>query len=578
MSVPLSFLLGLAVVLLAGETADWLPGEATLSDLLLGAAFLPLPSIWIALATRGLVRARLGGRSAPGWVNLLLRTASLSVPLAAFGLVAVGGYEDFIERSIPESQTLRLLVLLGPILLLEAQLRLWIAHLMRRVQAVGPSFDLPFDGTSGPMVVLVMVAALLLAAAMDLLEFDPALATFLHATTLGTTLGLLLVVVLGTATLPLLFRFVLPTSRRLPPRLAPELHAITERLGFRTGSLLTLDTGLRLVNAALVGPLRWPRYLVLTDGILAYLDPIALRGVVAHEVGHARAGHPALLTLVFLVIPVFLLQPLEQIDLGGLAPGWLIAIGAVLALALLFAIRAVMHRFEYEADEMSAHALGGAEPCIVALTRVGDLFPAQRFRSSFRHPSEASRVKALMARESDPKRRKSFRRRGKVLRVSVITLALGALIVSGFAHAHTFRTDMAGLALYTSRFDDAEEWLRAAEDRPDADAPRMARLRSELDAAVALAEERGGTASTRAELADDAFARAIEVVEREGPAAARPYFALALSIPHDDPVRVSAWLWSQAADGSDPERADRLAAHLARLRGTPDSLRAAVTR
>src|SRR5690606_34326408 len=115
----------------------------------------------------------------------------------------------------------------------------------------------------------------------------------------GTTVGLLATLLVLPVLLPLLFRCVLPVQRKLPSHVDADVRTTAERLGFPPRGILLLLSGLRAVNAGLVGPLPWPRYLVLTDGITAYLDRIALRGVVAHEVGHARAGHPALLLLVF---------------------------------------------------------------------------------------------------------------------------------------------------------------------------------------------------------------------------------------------------------------------------------------
>ena len=45
-------------------------------------------------------------------------------------------------------------------------------------------------------------------------------------------------------------------------------------------------------------------------------------------------------------------------------------------------LRAVAHRFEHEADVLSAIALGGAEPCIRALVRVGQVVQQEPERAS----------------------------------------------------------------------------------------------------------------------------------------------------------------------------------------------------
>ena len=74
------------------------------------------------------------------------------------------------------------------------------------------------------------------------------------------------------------------------------------------------------------------------------------------------------------------------------------------------------HRFEFEADQLSAEALGGASYCVQALHRVGELSPRTVHRSSFRHPSESRRIRHLYACEQDPAYRARFWRRGRWLR------------------------------------------------------------------------------------------------------------------------------------------------------------------
>ena len=155
----------------------------------------------------------------------------------------------------------------------------------------------------------------------------------------------------------------MPTSRLLPGRHEASVAATVAALGFPRRSVLALDSGHRLVNAALVGPLRWPRYLILSDGILSLLDPFALRGVVAHEVAHARAGHPALLALVFVVIPLLLLQPVLGTDTGDLDPSWVLV-------ALVGADGATRHEFEVRAPQRIG---GGGGPRDLALDAADSL-------------------------------------------------------------------------------------------------------------------------------------------------------------------------------------------------------------
>ena len=106
-------------------------------------------------------------------------------------------------------------------------------------------------------------------AALDAIGSQRSLAVFLHATAAGSTVGLLaLVATLGTL-LPLAFRWTLPLRTTLPDQAAADVLSTVARLGFSPRRVLALRTSHRVVNAALVGPLAWPRYLMLTDGILA---------------------------------------------------------------------------------------------------------------------------------------------------------------------------------------------------------------------------------------------------------------------------------------------------------------------
>lgn len=569
MSVPLSFLLGMGAAFACSELVEWLPGEAQSLDLVIGIGFLALPVLWLALAGRSILAALGADRPPSRAARLLLRTAVLSVPLGSAAVVGLGGWHDLVERWAPDSNTARFACLLLPTTLLEFLFRFGIARLARRIAARGSELELQFESGTGPMVALVLVCALLLGAAMDLAALSSALEIFFGTTTLGSTLGLLVLVVAGSALLPLLFRVLLPTSTELPARIAGDLREVAARLGFRPSALLSLDTGLHMVNAALVGPLRWPRYLILSDGILAYLDAATLRGVVAHEIGHARAGHPLLIVLVILVVPILLLQPVMALDLDAVDPWLLIGGGAALATIALLGIRRLMHRFEYEADHLSARALGGATPCIAALLRVGELFPGHSFSASFRHPSEVDRVQTLVAHENDPDRSERFRRHGRTLRIGLLLLGLATLTLSAVAHAQVFASDMATQAFYSSRFDDAERWLAQV---PAGEA-RETTLREDLEAALALRDELGVASATRSELADAAFARAITLAAGDTPARSRPYFALALAKPHDDPLRLSAWLWSDAVANGDAERGARIAAHLVEHFDAPPPLR-----
>jgi len=370
----------------------------------------------------------------------------------------------------------------------------------------------------------------------------------------------------------LFFRWTMPTSTVLPPHVDRDLRLTARQLDFPAGSILTLRTGHRMVNAAMVGPLPWPRYLVLSDGILTLLDPRSLRGVVAHEVGHAKARHPAILLVVFVVIPILLLHPLLSLDWATVDPALLTIGGALAAFLTIRVLRKIAHQFEFEADALSAETLGGVGPCISALQRVGDIYPGHRYRSSFRHPSEQQRIAHLQAWANDPDYRRVQRRRGRRLRVLVAVAVLLTPGASSVVHAELWPLDRAVYLLYCGRFAEARDHLKTISPAPPAiRADTLDELRQEADAAIELVGDGGTWHELSSELAKRAWTRGIDVLAASGPTAAIPWLALALSGDDPSPLERTVYMWAKAMRDDDLERAAVLRDHVFAL-GVPERI------
>lgn len=567
MNVSRSFLLGLGAVLIAEEAFDWLPGEANYAGLGVCLPLVAVPGLW-ARWTGSMLRRDAGTERPPGRLLLLaLRLQPLTVPFVYLALLGLGGLGALAAERAPDSHALRFALLLAPLLILEATLRATERRTLAITEARGGTFPGAIEPTFVGMTVFVVAAVLLFGLALDWISSDRTLEVFVQATAMGATLGFLAMLAFLAAAMPLLFRLLLPTSTNLPERVAEDVRGTAERLGFAPGRVLSLWTEHRLVNAALVGPLRWPRYLVLTDGILDYLDLTALRGVVAHEVGHARAGHPMLLLVVFAVLPILLVHPATTFDWFSVDAGTL-ALGGGLAFLLgMRGLRALMHRFEFEADQLSASALGGAMPCVIALRRVGDLFPTQRGRSSFRHPSEEQRVRALLSWERDAAYRTAFLRRGRRMRWAIGALLVAALGLSVWSHARHMAIDVATVRLYSGDFQGAEEALAGVDGPADV----VDLLRAEAKAARSLIPAGGPWDEIRQDLADRAWEQALGALTEGRREEARPYLGLATCGLSRDPLRVTAWRLIEAQSNGEDELAHRLARHLAGLPGA-DSL------
>ncbi|MGE0142487.1 MAG: M48 family metalloprotease [Planctomycetota bacterium] len=571
MTLSLSFCLGLFLGLLAGDVFEWLPGESQAEHVVAGSVFLLTPWLWLWIA-RASVRWA-GGVARVG--SALTRTSALAVPTGMFGLVGVGGYLDHVHRIADGSNTTWAMMFLAPVLWLEWSLGAARKSLGRTLMGDSTGEQEPTLASAWRMNLMTSATLLSFSVAVDALESSPTLSAFLLTTTIGSTVGLLVLVGLAAWLLPILFRWILPASRTLPSHLSEGIHEIARRLGFQPRNVLSLDTGFRSVNAAMIGPFRWPRYLVLTDGLLACLDLPALRAVVAHEVGHARAGHPGWITLAIVVVPILVYRPIANLRLDAIEPHWLILIGAALAIVILIAVRMLMHRFEYEADDQSAEALG-APSCVQALARIGEIFPGSRFRSSFRHPSEHDRIRALLDHHQNPAQRMRFVRRGRHLRAAIAIAIIPLLAWSTLVHAASYPNDRAKMALARSEYAAALHWLDREASHEILDQRQHLELRDQATLALELATNTGDPSAPYASIAELAWARALEVVKASGPGSAHAAFKLASFGDGNRDCRLSAVLWAKAALDGDQAFQTRVGRHLISLADTPEALRAIV--
>ncbi|GAB4138423.1 MAG: hypothetical protein Fur0037_04100 [Planctomycetota bacterium] len=565
MHLPVAFVLGLLVLVAAPEIEETLPGSASWTRLALWSqlAIVPIGVSWLArIAPRAGRAGELTGRRR---ALLLLRLNTALVPAIYWLLLTRGTLLDLAETIAGGSSLRRTAVLLAPLFALEIIRLIGERALAARMERAGwPVAAARTRGALG-MVGFVTLPILLFAGGLDALSWWRPAEVFLVGTSLGTTIGLAIYLLLLGVLLPLSFRILMGTTRRLPLHLASDLRETAQRLGFSPSGLLGMRTGYRMVNAAMVGPLPWPRYLVLTDGLLSILDSISLRGVVAHEIGHAKAGHPAWLMLLFVAVPLLMLQPFFRLDQGDVDLGWAIGIALASAAAAAFSLRFVAHRFEYEADILSAEALGGVEPCVSALQRVGELTQQDVERASWRHPSEKSRVEALRRWMSDPSFRERFQVAGRRLRQGIFALMVGALSFASWSWWRAWPVERTVWLYYTGDFATARAQAAAVGGaEADVVGPRWWRRFTEEMEAAAEIEPRGGDwATIRPALVAAGWRRGLDALLSRGPARARKWFALATETERRDPLRESLFRYCDAAWEGDTARMRRLARHIA---------------
>jgi hypothetical protein len=278
-----------------------------------------------------------------------------------------------------------------------------------------------------------------------------------------------------------------------------------------------------------------------------------------------------LLVLVFAVVPLLLFFPLSLIDteaLGGLAITVLLGVGAIVG---WLGLRVLAHRFEYEADQLSAEALGGAAYCVQALRRVGELSPRTLHRSSFRHPSESKRIRHLYSCEQDSDYRARFWRRGRWLRwlIGVALVLAAALCVQ--AQLTLWPLDRAAYLFYCGRFEEAQRQLQTLPDDLEEPLRLFAdRLGQQIEAGLELGQREPTWRAVREDLAPRALARAEDVLLAGGaPGDAVRWLSLALYEPRPAAWLQSLYLYCTAVEQEEVERSAEIKAHLLALDPPP---------
>lgn len=596
MGPPAVFLLGFLV--LFGSLSAWppVPGSATAASFGWSLLLWPLPS-WLAIGALRRLRHRLlwGERSGlhPRW---WLRASAGASPAVLLVVALPGGWIDLSWQWASGSHLATMALLSVPLVAIEVPrlVLATIAHAWLEGDAgpAGPAGPAPGVGALPgftdlwPAIrlrlgwpLLLPMPCLLLGLVLDLLQLDRDVHEFFLGTSAGVTIGMLLLLAAFGAVLPFWFRFAFGIRRELPEPTGALLRATAASLGFRPSRVTMLPTGGRAMNAMMVGPLPFGRILCLTDGLLRALDDDLLQGVVAHEVGHARMGHPGLLLVLTGIVPLLLMSLATWFEPAA-TDTTLQALVVVLVAAFTWSlVRTLAHRFEHEADVASVQALG-AGPCSRALLAVSSLSMPVRHswlgRLFTLHPEENVRCAVMQRYELEPAFRARFERTGRHMRLMILGGLGAACIVAATAWWSDWRFERVLWRLNAGDVVGARQ-LDAAlgESIPERWARTWKLLRSELAAAHALAPEARDWTSAAPRFAEAGFRRGTEVLLAEGPAAARPWFALSASaVEGDRQARVLhhlLWEFCRASDEGDTERLQQVRDVLQR-RGVPPGL------
>jgi STE24 endopeptidase len=243
--------------------------------------------------------------------------------------------------------------------------------------------------------------------------------------------GVLLVLVVGS---PLLLRAAWRTTPLPAGPLRDRLEAFCGQHGFRCRDILVWHTHNHLANAGVIGPTPLLRYVLLSDALVSHFSEDEIEAVFAHEVGHIRHHHLGFY-LIFAV--AFLAFYANLLDLLA-AAGWVeplqnlmgldMTVGqgvAMLAFAVVYWVLAfgfVSRRMEQQADAFSFAHSSSSTAFLTALDKLGELSPAPRRGSFWRHFSVERRTDFLRRALVHPELLEQVERKALAIKVGVVLL------------------------------------------------------------------------------------------------------------------------------------------------------------
>jgi STE24 endopeptidase len=352
----------------------------------------------------------------PLYIVLLVDTTFGLVALSLLAFTRVGSWLYDVVDELPwwGRAFLFPILVLGTLTLLRLPLSFWRGHLRERrwgfsTQTAGGWL---LDRVKGFAVAAVLSAVAVLAfvaLARALPGAWPA------AAAPGAALLVLALGFAGPIVLEPLFNRFRPLG---DPALAGELRALAESAGVPVRDVLVADASRRTRREnAYVSGLGGTRRIVLFDNLLDASEPRQIRLVVAHELGHRRAGHVERGTLlamagsaaVVLVLWGLLSWPalLEAIGASGpgdprVAPFLFLVVGVFEIIGLPLGA-ALSRRWEREADRSSLELTRDPEAFESAHRRLAranlaDLEPPRAvYGLLFSHPTPPERIAAARA-------------------------------------------------------------------------------------------------------------------------------------------------------------------------------------
>jgi hypothetical protein len=287
-------------------------------------------------------------------------------------------------------------------------------------------------------------------------------------------------------------------------------------------------------------------------------------------------GHPGLLMILAVIVPLLLLSPIAILELEQIGVLWQSAAGLLAVVLTWSLVRSLAQRFELEADIASVQALG-AGPCSRALMAVAHMaipVPHSLTRRLFSlHPDEPARCETMRRYELDPAFRARFDAIGRRLRVGILAMLGVAALTAAFAWSVEWPYERVIWRLETGDVAGARRLVAEVGEVPERWRETWTHLTTEVAAAAEIAPDATSWAEAQPVFVEQGWKRGTATLLRSGPAAACPWFALAASAGGggDRVLRQAVYEFCRAARDTELARMDEVRTAL-RRHGVPDEL------
>ncbi len=279
-------------------------------------------------------------------VNVLVAGTLFASPSSAFA--------PALHR--PLGSVVALSVALLPILLIALVVRSWPVAL---------------GHPAGRLRIGVTVRAWLVQVTVLLVSLDCLAALLQYEGPIAAAVGAVVLVASNIATSQDLFRWIWRATPLGDDARARRLRALLVSAGVKVRRILIIPASIGVApNAFVSGVLDGRRYLFIAERLLDELPVDEVEAVVAHEIGHLVRRHVARLGIAgvgILAVAAAVLNGILALAAAWGMSDWLRGpliglIGAAAPLTALYVTRRMSRRFEFEADEYAAQAVGSPRP------------------------------------------------------------------------------------------------------------------------------------------------------------------------------------------------------------------------